>query len=141
LTKTQVGTCLCGAVEISIPASSIKPSACHCGICRKLSGGGPFIALHGDETLNAKGAQYIKRYKSSDWAERCFCGECGTNLFYHLTEGSGEHFYSAGLFQESDQDFTLVEEIFIDKKPDYYGFLDKSTKRRTGAQVFEDISS
>lgn len=134
------GTCLCGAVEISVNANATKIGACHCTICRRLSGGSAFLALHGDDKLEATGAEHIGRYRSSDWAERGFCTKCGTPLFYHLTVGTMEHFYSAGLFQEDDADFKVVQEIFVEQKPDYYAFSDENSERKTAEQVFAEAN-
>lgn len=138
--ENRVGKCLCGAVEISIPASSNKIGACHCTMCRRFSGGSAFMALHGDANLNAKGNEHIGRFKSSDWAERGFCTRCGTPLFYHLTVGTMEYFYSAGLFQGADKGLEVNLEIFVDQKPDFYDFANEESQRKTAAQVFGEES-
>ncbi len=138
--SNQLGKCLCGAVEISMPSAAQKIGACHCTMCRRFSGGSAFMALHGDANLDAKGDEFIGRFKSSDWAERGFCKRCGTPLFYHLTVGTLEYFYSAGLFQESDRNFEVNLEIFVDQKPSFYDFANAKSQRKTAAQVFEEES-
>lgn len=140
MTATRTGTCLCGAVEIKLKADATKIGACHCTMCRRLSGGSAFLALHGDDKLEATGAEHIRRYRSSDWAERGFCTICGTPLFYHLTVGTMEHFYSSGLFQEGDADFKVVQEIFVEQKPDFYAFSDENSERKTAEQVFAETN-
>ncbi len=134
----RVGKCLCGAVEISISAAADKIGACHCTMCRRFSGGSAFMAVHGTEQIDAKGAEHIGRYKSSDWAERGFCTQCGTPLFYHLTVGTMEYFYSAGLFQNDDKDFKVNLEIFVDQKPDFYDFANAQSQRKTSEKVFQE---
>ncbi|MDY6983113.1 MAG: GFA family protein, partial [Pseudomonadota bacterium] len=74
------GSCLCGAVTITAPDLS-EIAACHCGMCRRW-GGGPFMTLHAGQDVKVEGD--VKTYRSSDWAERAFCGTCGTHLYYHL---------------------------------------------------------
>lgn len=138
MTEKRTGTCLCGAVEIKLDVDATKIGACHCTMCRRFSGGSAFMALHGDDKLEATGQEHIGRFKSSDWAERAFCTKCGTPLFYHLTVGSMEHFYSAGLFQESEQDFSVALEIFVDQKPSFYDFMDAKSARKTAKQVFDE---
>ena len=32
------GSCLCGAVRINVDATLDPPTACHCNICRKMTG-------------------------------------------------------------------------------------------------------
>ncbi len=72
-------------------------------------------------------------FNSSDWAERGFCGTCGTHLFYRLKE-SGQHIMPAGILNiESDLNFD--HQVFIEEKPGYYTFSNK-TKEMTGAELF-----
>jgi len=75
----------------------------------------------------------ITRFTSSAWAERAFCKDCGTHLFYRIVP-SNEYIVPIGLFQDSI-DFNLETEIFIDEKPAYYSFSN-DTKKMTGAEVF-----
>jgi hypothetical protein len=47
-----------------------------------------------------QGLQYVRTYASSEWAERGFCSQCGTHLFYRVIKGE---FYAVpvGLLQIS----------------------------------------
>jgi hypothetical protein len=64
----------------------------------------------------------LTTYKSSDWGERCFCSKCGTNLFANSPD-FGYFGVNAGALELQDQTkLHLAEEIFIDKKPDFYSF-------------------
>ena len=123
--------CLCGAVKLTAPDVS-EVGACHCGMCRRW-GGGPFLALHCGTEVSFEGQPKIKTYPSSEWAERAFCAECGTHLYYRL-KATGEYFVPAGLFTEIPN-ATLRSQIFIDKKPGYYRFADE-TEKLTEAEVF-----
>ena len=76
-------------------------------------------------------------YQSSDWAQRGFCSQCGTHLFYHLLS-SNEYILPAGLFQ--DEQFELDSQIFIDEKPSFYE-LKNQTKNMTGQDVFDLFAS
>lgn len=76
-------------------------------------------------------------FRSSDWAERGFCGTCGTHLFYRLLP-TGEYILPAGLFQ--DQTFELTNEIFVEQKPAFYEFRNE-TRKLTGEQVFAQFDS
>jgi hypothetical protein len=77
-------------------------------------------------------------YRSSEWAERGFCRQCGTPLFYRLV---GKDFYvvSAEAFDDK-ADFRLTSQIFIDEKPAYYDFANR-THNMTGAEVFAAFSA
>lgn len=134
----QQGKCLCGSVKIDIPVKTKSVGACYCATCRKINGGGPMLGVHGDSELRASGDAQIGRYKSSDWAERGFCKNCGTTLFYHLVVGSMDYIYSAGLFDQ--QEFEITEEIFTDAKPNYMGFLSENSVKKTAEQVFEAVN-
>ena len=72
-------------------------------------------------------------YRSSEWAERTFCKNCGTVIAWRLQEG-GEHHLSAQLFEETGG-YPLGLQVFIDQKPGNYSFAEK-TKTMTGAEVF-----
>ena len=84
------------------------------------------------------GEDNIEVYNSSDWAERGFCKTCGSHLFYRLKE-SGQHMVPVGLFDNQEQ-FVFNHQVFIDKKPSFYDFSNK-TKDMTEAEVFEMYGS
>ena len=77
-------------------------------------------------------------YNSSEWAERGFCSTCGTHLFYRVKE-SGQYFIPAGVL-DRESDCTLSGQVFIDEKPGYYSFANK-THDMTGAELFEMFAS
>jgi hypothetical protein len=133
------GQCLCGAITISVPETKAI-AACHCGMCRRW-GGGPYLAVHCGSELQVTGAEKLKTYRSSEWAERAFCSECGTHLFYRLIP-TNEYFPTAGLFQ-GQQDSTAFQfetQIYIDNKPNYYEFANQ-TQMMTEAEVMAQFSS
>jgi len=129
--KEMDGKCLCGVVSIKTPDKK-NVDACHCGMCRRW-GGGPFLVVHCGSDVEIEGLEKLKVYKSSEWAERGFCGECGTHIFYKLLPTS-EYFVLAGLFQDGVE-FEFKEQIFIDRKPDFYEFANQ-TENMTEAEVF-----
>ena len=124
------GHCLCGAVRFTSPDTR-GIGACHCGFCRRW-GGGPLLAVHCGPDVQFDGQQHIGVYASSEWAERAFCGRCGTHLYYYFKPKAGYSF-AAGLFPGA-ADFTLTMEIFTDEKPAYYAFAGKR-ERLTGPEV------
>jgi hypothetical protein len=127
------GACLCGNIGVEA-ADHTDLGLCHCSMCRRWSGG-PMFAVHcGSEVSFTGHAPTV--YASSDWAERGFCANCGTHLFYHLLPNN-EYILPAGLFQ--DQQFQLSNEIFIDEKPAYYEFSNETSKM-TGEQVFAQFA-
>ncbi|MDZ3830489.1 MAG: GFA family protein [Sphingopyxis sp.] len=129
-----MGQCLCGQVKVHIAPPEPHVEACHCGMCRRWGGGGAALSVPMTPDAAFEGAEHIVRYASSEWAERAFCGTCGTHLFYYY-KPMASYSLSAGLF-EGAADFTLSGEIYIDEKPEYYTFSGER-ERLTGAQVME----
>lgn len=125
------GKCLCGAITVRTPDKKIV-DACHCGMCRRW-GGGPALGIPCGTDVQIENADKLKVYRSSEWAERSFCSECGTHIFYKLLP-TGEYFLPAGLFPD-DIGFEFTEQIFIDRKPSYYEFANQ-TLNLTEAEVF-----
>lgn len=126
------GKCLCGAVSIEAKDCS-SVNACHCGMCRRW-GGGPLLVVHAGTDIKINQNTTLVRFNSSDWAERGFCNQCGTHLFYFL-KPTNEYMLPVGLFQETSN-FKFEQQIFIDKKPEFYEFSNQ-TENLTEQQVFE----
>ena len=133
----QTGGCLCGAVRFTKKNPNTKVGACHCGMCRKW-GGGPYMEVNCGTDISFEGEDSISVYSSSEWAERGFCKNCGSHLFYRL-KASQEHMVAAGLFDDQEH-FVFESQVFIDKKPSFYSFSNK-TKDMTEAEIFEMFGS
>ena len=127
------GQCLCGAVSVHLKVPEATVDACHCGMCVRW-GGGAYLSTRMAEEMEIEGEEYVTRFRSSKWAERGFCSQCGTHLlFTYLPTGSTS--FSPGLFSDA-KGFSLKEEIFIDAKPDYYEYAGERP-RLTEAEVME----
>ncbi len=131
----RTGSCLCGAVKYEISADVSQTGACHCGMCRKWSGGVYLGVEVPDGGLQITGKDQLKTYASSPWAERVFCGTCGSSLWYRVTApGSHQGTYHLGFGTLDDTDgMEMTGEIFIDKKPDAYSFAGDA-RRMTEAE-------
>lgn len=125
------GQCLCGAVKVRAVPKRRAVEACHCTMCRKWSGLA-YLGVQCGSDVEFDGEEHIARYRSSEWAERGFCGQCGSNLFFHYLP-NGSYGLLAGLFPDAALE-PLSEEIFIEEKPDYYAFAGDS-ETLTGAEV------
>ena len=125
------GHCLCGAVTVRATPVRRHVEACHCTMCRRWSGLA-FLGVQCGGEFEIDGGDHVVRYRSSEWAERGFCGRCGTGLFYHYLP-NGNHAFLAGLFPDHAL-LPLAEEIFIDEKPEYYAFAGDAPKL-TGPEV------
>jgi hypothetical protein len=114
--KRIEGRCLCGAVTLSAQTEGARLRACHCDMCRRLTSG-MFISVETvPGTLTVTGP--VRTFVSSDWAQRGFCGTCGSTLWYE-TRQDGMRSLAAGLFDNAaGGEMTL--EFFSDRCPQGY---------------------
>ena len=130
--ERMTGSCLCGAVRFKATPSNREVTACHCGMCRRWTAG-PFFALDCGTAIEIEDPTQLGVYRSSDWAERAFCKQCGTPLFYRLIPRNLYFISTEALHDQSDLVFT--SQIFVEEKPAYYEFANK-TRNMTGAEAF-----
>ncbi|MEO1658370.1 MAG: GFA family protein [Pseudomonadota bacterium] len=77
------GRCLCGAVTYEAEGNFDSVQICHCTDCQRWSGG-PFFGVSADSIITNGRETW---FRSSEWAERGFCGNCGSTLFWRLHNG------------------------------------------------------
>ncbi len=126
------GKCLCGDVSFKVGAPSHLDS-CHCSQCRRWSGS-PNMSFD-FTTVNFETDKSLKWFRSSEWAERGFCGTCGSSLFYRLVEDPSKMTVCAGAVDDISDDVKITKEFFIDEKPKFYD-LAGERERLTGAETF-----
>lgn len=130
------GKCLCGSVTMTMDLEKTDYDVCHCGMCRKYTGG-PLFSIDAGENVTFKGEEFITTYDSSEWAQRGFCKKCGSHIFYRLKK-SGFMNFSLGFLEQTDA-FHFHMQIFVDHKPAHYEFANE-TKMMTQEQVFAQYS-
>ncbi len=136
LPEPITGQCLCGAVTITIGAMHREVDVCRCDMCRRW-GGAFYAGVKGDEA-QITGEAAITTYRSSGWAERAFCGTCGSNLWYRFLP-TGNRTFVAGLF-DLPSGFGIEQQIFVDEKPDWYDLAQKSPMK-TGAEIIAEAKA
>lgn len=119
------GQCLCGAVTVTATLTDPIVRACHCEMCRRQTSS-MFMSLPAE---NIVFSGPTKTYQSSEWAERGFCGTCGSTLWYG-TRGDGHINPSAGLFDNAG-DAPLNLEFFTDAAPKGYALAGDHRKMTT----------
>jgi hypothetical protein len=127
------GQCMCGAVTVTATPARDALGACHCDQCRRWTSS-MLVTFQAEEGYAALGP--VKTFTSSDWAERAFCADCGSALWYRLTlpgDMHGQTQMAAGLF-ENGAGSPLKLELYVDKKPDGYAFAGER-KQMTKAEV------
>ncbi len=134
----RAGGCLCGKVRFEITLSEPDYNICHCDMCRRW-GAGPFMAVHGrgdDVTwLEDEGLAW---FRSSKWAERGFCSNCGASLFYRMADHPQMMLVASIDSLDDASGIALGRHIYCDVQPERYAFAD-DTPRVTEAQLMEEL--
>jgi hypothetical protein len=76
------GGCLCGAVRYRATAAPVRGVICHCSTCRRHSGAPALAFVHFPRESFAW-TNEPRRYRSSRYAERGFCEQCGSTVSMH----------------------------------------------------------
>ena len=80
--KSFEGGCHCGKIRFRAEGPLRQILMCHCSDCLKLTG-----TSWGASAAEAEGIAWLsdeepRWYRSSQWAERGFCPDCGAQMFY-----------------------------------------------------------
>lgn len=122
------GECLCGAVTVTAAAADVpRLRACHCDMCRRHNSG-MFLTVE-TEPSSVVFQGPVQVFQSSAWAERGFCGACGSTLFYRKTH-DGHSNLAAGLFPNAGNG-EMQMEFFADACPEGYAFAGDHTRLST----------
>lgn len=115
------GSCACGKVTFEIDGELPPMDACHCTICRKISGHFGVGADVPRESLRVDGMEHITWYPSSEKVRRGFCKFCGSNLFFDPVDHERVPWtaVSMGAF-DGPTNSRIREHIFVGQKGDYY---------------------
>jgi len=97
MTKTYTGGCQCGAIRFQARGTPRDSSICHCRMCQKAFGAyyAPLVSVRGMEFEWTRGQR--KTFRSSNFVNRGFCGDCGTPLTYEAPDGMA---VAAGAFDD-----------------------------------------
>lgn len=82
MTEGLTGGCACGAVRYALRSAPFDTGWCHCRTCQRNSGAPAMVfstVPHADFVLTT-GPDRVKRFNSSGFGHRLFCGDCGTPL-------------------------------------------------------------
>lgn len=118
MSEHKTGSCLCGAVKFTVSGPLRSIIACHCLQCRKQTGNYMSATATKDKYLTFTEKHGLKWFRSSDTAQRAFCSECGSTLFW---KGDGRDYtaIAAGAI-DGPTGVKLAGHIFCDYAGDYY---------------------
>ena len=134
---SRTGKCLCGAVSFEVENLNPEFGTCHCKMCQRWAGSALLGLTIPSETIHFSGTENIRRFQSSDWAERAWCDTCGSGLWYRVTSEGPEHdFYHMPLgLLDDTSGLVMKREIFIDEMAEVVAFSGEREKM-TGEDVF-----
>jgi hypothetical protein len=76
------GSCLCGAISYRISQNIADIIHCHCIKCRKAHGAAfSSVAKVEDKNFSITGEENLSCYQSSPGKIRCFCSDCGSQIY------------------------------------------------------------
>jgi hypothetical protein len=104
------GRCLCGAVAVGVLRHAGAVSACHCSMCRRWSGAAMWVLEAPADAVEIAGP--VRRHRASSFAERAWCGDCGTQLW--IKDDDGPYEIMPGLF-DAARALPLSHEIYVDR--------------------------
>ena len=114
------GGCLCGALRYRAAVGDSRTvTHCYCRMCRKATGG-TFVTwaeFPAKDFVFTKGQP--RYFKSSDLAERAFCGTCGYQFTYQAVgepEGISESIWVAVGSTDRPGDIEPTHHIFTDNQ-------------------------
>ena len=80
------GGCACGAVRYRLASAPYDAGWCHCRICQ-LNSGAPamvFASVPIADFAYVEGADKVRRFQSSHFGHRQYCGSCGTPILMQV---------------------------------------------------------
>lgn len=128
------GSCLCGAIHLSVSLDNASVSACHCSMCRKWSGG-PLMVVHSTQTLRLSGDTRASTIPPSGPSAASAAPAAPTCSIASRPAASTPCRWACSMAS----DWALELQIYIDQKPGYYCFANQ-TRTLTGAEVQAQFS-
>jgi hypothetical protein len=116
------GSCLCGAVRFEVAGELSPPGACHCSMCRRVSGHFFVSTEVPRSALTLHGAERITWFSSSEKVRRGFCSGCGSVLFFDAIRRDWIA-VAMGAF-DPPTGTRLARHIYVADKGDYYDLTD-----------------
>ncbi len=121
--ELHTGGCECGAVRYKAEGPLRDITACHCGQCQRSSGHHYAATAANDKDFTLIKDDGLKWYKSSNWAERGFCDQCGSNLFWRMN-GRDSISILSGSLDDQNTGLKITAHYFVADKKDYYDIAD-----------------
>lgn len=110
------GQCNCGSLAFTIDGAITQTTACYCRMC--CAQGGVFYSAVVEGNINIKNDKTLTWYSASGKAERGFCSQCGSSLFWKPNDDATPWDVNLSAIDGVD-DIALTSHIFTAHKPGY----------------------
>ena len=129
----HTGGCQCGAIRFRFSGTPRDASICHCRMCQKAFGNltAPLVSVRGTDFAWTRGEP--KRFASSSYVKRGFCGNCGTPLSYEAPDGIA---VSIGAFDHPER-FAPTIQFGVEAKVSWFDDLHTLPARLTMDDIVE----
>lgn len=98
-----VGSCLCGAVKVSIEGPPMRMAHCHCRHCQQASGSGHMSLVflsEEDVSISGDATEYAVTADSGNINKRYFCPTCGGRVFSKNSARPGAIAIPVGILED-----------------------------------------
>ena len=119
------GHCLCFRVRFAFESTPIYVSACHCSICRHITGSAfaAYVNVADADLTLTSGADQLATYEVSGKSSIQFCQSCGSTVFTRHSDYADETFVALGAMEQT-ADIRLMYHEFVGSKADWFEILD-----------------
>lgn len=115
--ETHSGGCMCGAVTY-VTTGKLRPVLdCHCRQCARWTGNSVMATASRTENLTIQGQENLTWFASSDHAERGFCKQCGSKLFWRLPNIASVSIMAGSMTNPTG--LHIAAHLFVADKSDY----------------------
>ncbi|HEY1356708.1 MAG TPA: GFA family protein [Thermoleophilaceae bacterium] len=131
MSRPITGGCLCGAVRFELREAPKAAGYCHCTRCQRRTGVGYSVqaSIDGTALRITAGEEHVRawRHLEGGW-EKCFCRECGAQLFSRDPDDPAQMSVRFGAFDE-DPGVRPSWHTWVDYAPDWAPVPDDGLER------------
>ncbi len=124
--RSVTGSCLCSGVRYRLTGELRDVVNCFCQQCQKTSGHHVAATRVPNTGFELLADDTLSWYRSSDFAERGFCTNCGGNLFWRQVEGERISVMAGTI--DHPTGLQTRENIFTEDKSDYHALPEVTTR-------------
>ena len=113
----ETGRCLCGAVELRLSGEPLSVTYCHCGTCRRATGGPLAVFVGYDVSQIGYPKRTPRSFTSSPGIDRPFCPDCGSRIGYSDADLPSRLYLHLGILDHPERFVPLWHAWEADRLP------------------------